>query len=146
MDLFDENHALLDEMFEAWQEKQDRERAKYLNESNAEYDSINRRIAENARQQVIQFRKEQEAEEQRRQEIIQKRMKQKEAFISRKRRQYSIVLTFACVILLAAIATFTALLTTDWLPVIPAFLISLVACSAVTAWITYLVIKLVKYR
>ena len=142
LDLFDENHALMDEMFEAWQEKQDRERAKYLNESNAEYDSINRRTAENARQQVM----EQEAEEQRRQDIIQKRMKQKEAFISRKRRQYSIVLTFACVILLAVIATFTALLTTDWLPVIPAFLISLVACSAVTAWITYLVIKLVKYR
>ena len=142
LDLFDENHALMDEMFEAWQEKQDRERAKYLNESNAEYDSINRRTAENARQQVM----EQEAEEQRRQDAIQKRLKAKEAFISRKRRQYSIVLTFACVILLAAIATFTALLTTDWLPVIPAFLISLVACSAVTAWITYLVIKLVKYR
>ena len=142
LDLFDENHALMDEMFEAWQEKQDRERARYLNESNAEYDSINRRTAENARQQVM----EQEAEEQRRQDAIQKRLKAKEAFISRKRRQYSIVLTFACVILLAAIATFTALLTTDWLPVIPAFLISLVACSAVTAWITYLVIKLVKYR
>lgn len=142
LDLFDENHALLDEMFEAWQEKQDRERARYLNESNAEYDSINRRTAENARQQVM----EQEAEEQRRQDAIQKRLKAKEAFISRKRRQYSIVLTFACVILLAVIATFTALLTTDWLPVIPAFLISLVACSAVTAWITYLVIKLVKYR
>ena len=142
MDLFDENHALMDEMFEAWQEKQDRERAKYLNESNAEYDSINRRTAENARQQV----REQEAEEQRRQNAIQKRMKQKEALCKRKHREYLILLTLAVVIQFALIATFTALMTMDCMDIFPGFLIGLSVCNVVSAWICYLYVMYRRYR